>query len=208
MTWDLNISLFPGTLLRSKLPIRCSQLAPKDTRSAFTTSRLQSSHAGLSSRSSHNFFCHWIRTVCGCYSVCFSWSPTSTQHNLCSISKPAMTRLQKLDWKLGLPWFAASGLSEVHVCGFLNRIRESSRLCFIILNIMCHVVFSVTMVTFRVTFTMSEWTNNVMGDGWVYLLAQTLPSLINNLWWNIIVDDWNLDAKHLVSDNGCKTVNL
>ena len=78
-------------------------------------------------------FCHCIRKVRGHYSVCFARSPTSTrwvltQHNLCSISKPAMTHLQKLDRKLGLPWFA-SGLSEVHVCGFLSTEYVSPPVC-------------------------------------------------------------------------------
>jgi hypothetical protein len=40
------------------------------------------------------------------------------------------------------------------------------------------------------------------------LLAKTLPSLLNNLWWNIVMDDWNLDENHLVSDNNGNIVNL
>ena len=31
-------------------------------------------------------------------------------------------------------------------------------------------------------------------------MAQTLPSLVSNLWWNIVT--------HLVSDNNCNTINL
>ena len=36
-----------------------------------------------------------------------------------------------------------------------------------------------------------------MDDGGVHLLAKILPSLINNLWWNIVIDDWTLDEKTL-----------
>ena len=37
----------------------------------------------------------------------------------------------------------------------------------------------------------------VMDDGWVHPLAKTLPSLVNNLWWNVAMDDWSLDEKSL-----------
>ena len=37
-----------------------------------------------------------------------------------------------------------------------------------------------------------------MDDGGVHLLTETLPSLVNNLWWNIVMDDWNLDGKVIV----------
>ena len=47
-----------------------------------------------------------------------------------------------------------------------------------------------------------------MDDGWVHPLAKTLPSLVNNLCWNIVVDDWNLDEKkYLESDSNCNIVN-
>ena len=36
-----------------------------------------------------------------------------------------------------------------------------------------------------------------MDDGWVHPLAKTLPSPIINLWWHIVMDDWNLDEKTL-----------
>ena len=36
-----------------------------------------------------------------------------------------------------------------------------------------------------------------MDDGCAHPLAKTLPSLVNNLWWNIVMDDWNLDEKSL-----------
>ena len=48
-----------------------------------------------------------------------------------------------------------------------------------------------------------------MDDGWVHPLAQSLPSLINNMGWNIVMDDSNLDENHLVSDSKlqhCKSI--
>jgi hypothetical protein len=36
-----------------------------------------------------------------------------------------------------------------------------------------------------------------MDDGWVHPLAKTLPSIVNNLWWNIVMDEWNLDEKSI-----------
>ena len=48
----------------------------------------------------------------------------------------------------------------------------------------------------------------VMDDGWVHALAKTLPPFVSNLWWNIVMDDWNLDENHLVSDSNCNTVIL
>ena len=35
--------------------------------------------------------------------------------------------------------------------------------------------------------------NIVMDDGHVHPLAKTLPSHVNNLWWNVIMDGWILD---------------
>jgi hypothetical protein len=45
---------------------------------------------------------------------------------------------------------------------------------------------------------MKKFTNIVMDDGRVHPLAKTLPALVNNLWWNVVMDDWNLDEKSLV----------
>ena len=45
------------------------------------------------------------------------------------------------------------------------------------------------------TLLMKKWTNIVMDDGWICPLAKTLPSLVNNLWWNVVMDDWILDEK-------------
>ena len=59
------------------------------------------------------------------------------------------------------------------------------------------MVYFVTMVTFWVTLLMDKWTNIVMDDGWVHPLAETLPSLVNNLWWNTVMDDLNSDEKSL-----------
>ena len=53
------------------------------------------------------------------------------------------------------------------------------------------------MVTFRVTILLNKWKNIVMEGGWIYPLAKTLPSLVNNLWQNIVMDDWKLDEKPL-----------
>ena len=44
---------------------------------------------------------------------------------------------------------------------------------------------------------MGKWMNTVMHDGWVHPLAKPLPSLANNLQWNIVMDDWELDEKSL-----------
>ena len=57
------------------------------------------------------------------------------------------------------------------------------------------MVLYVTMVTFRMTLLVNKWTDIIMDDGWVHQLAKTSPSLVNNLWWNIIMDDCNLDEK-------------
>ena len=58
------------------------------------------------------------------------------------------------------------------------------------------MVFYVTMVNFSVdNFLMSKWTNTVMDDEFVHSLVKTLPSFASNLWWNIVMDDWNLDEK-------------
>ena len=59
----------------------------------------------------------------------------------------------------------------------------------------CHMVVYVTMITFWKTFLMKKWANIVIDDGWVHPLVKTLPSLVNNLWWDIVTDDWNLDEK-------------
>ena len=40
---------------------------------------------------------------------------------------------------------------------------------------------------------MNKWRNVVMDDGWVHPLAKPLPSLVSNLWWTIMMDNWNLD---------------
>ena len=55
---------------------------------------------------------------------------------------------------------------------------------------------SVTMVTLWMTLLMNKWTNIVMDDKWVQMLAKTLRSLVINLWWNIVLDFWNLDKNH------------
>ena len=46
---------------------------------------------------------------------------------------------------------------------------------------------------------MNKFTNIVQDYGWVHPLAKTLPSFLNNFWWNVVMDDWNVDANQLVS---------
>ena len=36
-----------------------------------------------------------------------------------------------------------------------------------------------------------------MDDGGVQPLAKTLSSLVNNLWWQIVMDDWNSEEQSL-----------
>jgi hypothetical protein len=55
------------------------------------------------------------------------------------------------------------------------------------------MLFYVTMVAFRMTFLMKKWKNVVTGDGWVHPLVKSLPSLVSNVWRNIVMDHWNLD---------------
>ena len=42
-----------------------------------------------------------------------------------------------------------------------------------------------------------KWIDIIMDDGWVYPLVTTLPSFVINLWWIIVMNDWNLDEKSL-----------
>ena len=60
-----------------------------------------------------------------------------------------------------------------------------------------NMIFSVTAVIFRMTPLVKKWTNTVVDDGWVHPLAKPLPSSVCNLWWNIVMDAWNLDEKSL-----------
>ena len=39
-------------------------------------------------------------------------------------------------------------------------------------------------------------------------LAKTMPCLVSNLWWNIVMDDWDLDENNSVSNNICNIVVL
>jgi hypothetical protein len=48
---------------------------------------------------------------------------------------------------------------------------------------------------------MIKWTNIIMDDGWVHSLTKTLLYLANNLWWNIIMNDWNWTKNHLVCES-------
>ena len=51
------------------------------------------------------------------------------------------------------------------------------------------------MVTLWMTLLMNEFIKIVMDDGWVHPMAKTLPTLVVDLWWNIVMDDQNLDEK-------------
>ena len=64
-------------------------------------------------------------------------------------------------------------------------------------DIECRMVFNVSIVMIWMTLLMNKRTNIVKDDGWVHPLAKTLPSLVNNSWWNINLDDWKLDRKSL-----------
>ena len=67
-------------------------------------------------------------------------------------------------------------------------------------GILCHYGNFVDDVSYE------YWTNIVMDDGWVHPL--TKPFLVNNLWWNIVMDDWNLDEKPMsLSVGNCNTIN-
>jgi hypothetical protein len=43
------------------------------------------------------------------------------------------------------------------------------------------MVFNVTVVSFWMTLHMNKFTKIVVDDGWVHLLAKTIPSLVSNL---------------------------
>ena len=59
------------------------------------------------------------------------------------------------------------------------------------------MVFYVAIVTFS-DDTSSEQVNKYCHGWWMSsCIGQTLPSLVNNLWWKIVMDDSNLDEKPL-----------
>ena len=64
-------------------------------------------------------------------------------------------------------------------------------------DIWCHMVSNVIMVCFGMTLLMNKWTNIVMDDGWLHPLAKTQFAIVNNLWWIIVMDNWNLDETSL-----------
>ena len=70
------------------------------------------------------------------------------------------------------------------------------------------MVFYVTTVTFQMALLMNKCKNIFMDDDEFINLAKTLPSLLSNLSWNIVMDDWNLDENHLLRDINCNTLNL
>jgi hypothetical protein len=44
-----------------------------------------------------------------------------------------------------------------------------------------NMVFNVTVLSFWMTLHMNKFTKIVVDDGWVHLLAKTIPSLVSNL---------------------------
>ena len=54
---------------------------------------------------------------------------------------------------------------------------------------------------------MNKWMDIVMDDGWVHLVAKTHALFIGNLWWNIIMGNWELDEKknHVVNHNNLQS---
>ena len=58
------------------------------------------------------------------------------------------------------------------------------------------------------TLLMNKWTIIVMDDGWVHPLGKN-PTFffVNNLWWNIVMDDWHLVENPVGIDNNGFTVN-
>ena len=58
-----------------------------------------------------------------------------------------------------------------------------------------NMIFYVTIVICWMPLLMDNGTNIVKDGGWVHPSAKTLLSLVCNLWWNIVIYDWNLDGK-------------
>ena len=89
---------------------------------------------------------------------------------------------------------------EEHYVGFrcaslkvysLTFNMHQKQYAWITLNMNFSIIwyFDVTMVIFWGDFLMGKGTNIVMDDGWVHPLAKTLPSLVSNLWWNIVMNE-------------------
>ena len=78
----------------------------------------------------------------------------------------------------------------------IQMYTESGGARFVCANYIKHDI-KCYMVTFWMTLFLNKWTNTIMDGGWVRPPAKTLPSLVNILWWNIVMDDWNLDEKSL-----------
>jgi hypothetical protein len=78
-----------------------------------------------------------------------------------------------------------------------NKLKLSSSCTTLNMIFSVMWVFNVTMATHRMTLFMNKWTNVVMKDGWDHSLPKTLPSFVINLWWNVVMGNWNLDGKSL-----------
>ena len=62
-------------------------------------------------------------------------------------------------------------------------------------EILCHLLFYVTMVTFWMVLHMNKWADIVIDDGWVHPLAKTLPSLVSKCCHGWLKFDENLLGK-------------
>jgi hypothetical protein len=94
--------------------------------------------------------------------------------------------------------FLPCSLYQVPWCAYYSRgpaLYSTKK--YIKYDIYCRMAFYVSMEAFWMKLLMNKRTYIVMNDGWVHPLAKTLLSLANNLWWNIVMDDWNLDEKSL-----------
>ena len=83
----------------------------------------------------------WSSATCSGHRGAFGGEETISTHlrfvgicffvfsNSCCISKSTMRRMQKLDWKLDLPWFSYDS-RKCMCCGFLNWIHTVRDTCY------------------------------------------------------------------------------
>ena len=61
---------------------------------------------------------------------------------------------------------------------------------------------------------MNKFTNIVIPIYFQFIQMPTIETkfgticILTNMWWNIVMNDWILDEKHLVSDGDCNIVNF
>ena len=117
-----------------------------------------------------------------------------------------------LDEKLA-GWSSASCVLWRWPIGFMppkNEVFFSKRILYMFtLDEQGEMVatLNTTSIAIMITF---EWLflwlrEQKYGHGWVRPLAKPIPSVVNNLWWNCVMDDWTWMKIHLVSDNNCNT---